>query len=132
MLILSTFTLHPLQQAIKEGNLKETERILTEDPPCIDLKTEDGIPLCLYAAKAGNFPIVKYIVEYSRASMNTVDDKNRTILHYAAMAGDLETNRYLVERVGMDITAGDADLITPYQIAWEQGHTALLLSLIHK
>ncbi len=126
MLILSTFTLHPLQQAIKEGNLKETERILTEDPPCIDLKTEDGIPLCLYAAKAGNFPIVKYIVEYSRASMNTVDDKNRTILHYAAMAGDLETNRYLVERVGMDIIAGDADLITPYQIAWEQGHTALL------
>lgn len=123
---MNTFTLHPLQKAIDGKNLKEVERLLTEEPSCIDLKTEEGIPLCLYAAQAGNFAIVKYIVEYSRASMNTVDDKNRTILHYAAAAGDLETNRYLVEKVGMDITAGDADLITPYQIAWEKGHTELL------
>lgn len=118
--------LHPLQRAIDERNPEEVVRILAEDPPCIDRKTEDGIPLCLYAAKAGNFPIVKYIVEYSRASMNTVDDKNRTILHYAAMAGDVEMNRYLVEKVGMEITAGDVDLVTPYQIAWEHGHAALL------
>ncbi len=126
MRILSTFTLHPLQQAIKEHDLDEVVRILVEDPPCIDKKTEEGIPLCLYAAKAGNFPIVKYIVEYSRASMNTVDDDNRTILHYAAMAGSLEMNRYLVEKVGMDITAGDRNLVTPYQIAWEHQHTELL------
>ncbi len=123
---MSTFTLHPLQQAIKEHDLDEVVRILVEDPPCIDKKTEEGIPLCLYAAKAGNFPIVKYIVEYSRASMNTVDDDNRTILHYAAMAGSLEMNRYLVEKVGMDITAGDRNLVTPYQIAWEHQHTELL------
>ncbi|MCM1201106.1 MAG: family 43 glycosylhydrolase [Bacteroides fragilis] len=123
---MSTFTLHPLQRAIEEKNLREVERILVEDPPCIDRKTEDGVPLCLYAAKEGSFPIVKYIIEYSRASMNTVDDDNRTILHYAAMAGDLEMNRYLVEKVGMDITAGDKNLVTPYQIAWEQRHTELL------
>lgn len=123
---MSTFTLHPLQKAIEEHNLEEVMRVLTVDPPCIDLKTEEGVPLCLYAAKEGNFPIVKYIVEYSRASMNTVDDKNRSILHYAAMAGDLEMNRYLVEKVGMDITAGDVDLITPYQIAWEHNYTELL------
>lgn len=123
---MSTFTLHPLQKAIYDKNLKEVERLLAEEPSCIDLKTEEGVPLCLYAAETGGFPIVKYIVEYSRASMNTVDDKNRTILHYAATAGDLEMNRYLVEKVGMDITAGDTDLITPYQIAWEHGHTELL------
>ena len=123
---MSTFTLHPLQQAIEEKNLKEVERILVENPPCLDEKTQDSVPLCLYAAKAGDFPIVKYIVEYSRASMNTVDDENRTILHYAAMSGDLEMNRYLVEKVGMDITAGDKNLITPYQIAWERGDKELL------
>ena len=123
---MSTFMLHPLQQAIEAHRLDEVERILVENPPCIDEKTQDGVPLCLYAAKAGNFSIVKYIVEYSRASMNTVDDENRTILHYAAMAGDLEMNRYLVEKVGMDITAGDKNLITPYQIAWEREDKALL------
>ncbi|MDE5864998.1 MAG: ankyrin repeat domain-containing protein, partial [Lachnospiraceae bacterium] len=115
-----------LEQAIEAQNLDEVIRILTENPPCIDEKTKDDIPLCLYAAQAGGFPIVKYIVEYSRASMNTVDEENRTILHYAAMSGNLEMNRYLVERVGMDITACDRNLVTPYQIAWEHGHKELL------
>lgn len=123
---MSTFTLHPLQKAIESHNLEEVERILVETPSCIDERTPDGVPLCLYAAKAGDFPIVKYIVEYSRASMNTVDDENRTILHYAAMSGNLEMNRYLVEKVGMDITAGDKNLITPYQIAWERTDKELL------
>lgn len=115
-----------LQQAIEETNLDAVVRILTEEPSAIDGRTPDGIPLCLYAAQAGNFAIVKYIVEYSRASMNTVDERNRTILHYAAVSGDLQMNRYLVEKVGMDITAGDADLVTPYQLAWEAGHPELL------
>ena len=82
--------------------------------------------MALYAAKAGDFAIVKYIVEYSRASMNTVDDNNRTILHYAAENGDVEMNRYLVEKVGMDICAGDTKRITPYQIAYEAGNQPLL------
>ena len=108
-----------LQEAIEQGNLEEVKRILAQDPPVIDEKTPEGIPLCLYAAKTGNLALVQYIVEYSRASMNTVDGENRTILHYGAMSGDVELNRYLVEKVGMDITAGDKNLVTPYQIAWE-------------
>lgn len=115
-----------LQQAIENEDLKEVTRILVEDPPCIDNKTEDGVPLCLYSAEIGNSAIVKYIVEYSRASLNTVDDNNRTILHYAAMSGNVELNRYLVEKAGMSITAGDRDLVTPYQIAFEAGHKELL------
>lgn len=115
-----------LQEAIKQRRLEEVKRILTEDPPCIDQRTKEGIPLCLYAAKTGSFAIVKYIVEYSRASMNTVDDENRTILHYAAESGNVELGRYLVERVGMSVTAGDRNLITPYQIAYERGHKELL------
>lgn len=115
-----------LQKAIETENLNEVIRILAANPPCIDDKNEDGVPLSLYAAKFGNFPIVKYIVEYSRASMNTVDGENRTILHYAAMSGNVELNRYLVEKVGMSITAGDKNLITPYQIAFEKGYQELL------
>lgn len=115
-----------LQQAIESQNFEEVVRILAEDPPCIDEKTKEGVPLCLYAAEIGNFNIVKYIVEYSRASLNTVDQNNRTILHYAAMSGNVELNRYLVEKAGMSITAGDKNLITPYQIAYEAGHKDLL------
>lgn len=84
------------------------------------------MPLALYAAELGDFPIVKYIVEYSRASMNTMDEDHRTILHYAARSGNLELNRYLVEKVGMDITAGDRWCVTPYQIAYERKDEKLL------
>lgn len=115
-----------LQQELEQKNLKGVVQILTEEPSCIDDKTAEGVPLAIYAAKIGDFAIVKYIVEYSRASMNTVDALHRTILHYAAMSGNVELNRYLVEKVGMDITAGDKNCITPYQIAWECGHEALL------
>ena len=115
-----------LRQAIEEKNLDKVKELLIEEPNRIDEVLSGGTPVCLYAAKAGNFAIVKYIVEYSRASMNTVDAKNRTILHYAAENGDVELNRYLVEKVGMDICAGDEKRITPYQIAYEAGNDALL------
>ena len=115
-----------LEQAIKAQSLEDVIDIITRDNSSIEGETKDGLPLFMYAAKLGNFPIVKYIVEYSRASMNTVDDENRNILHYAAMSGNVELNRYLVEKVGMDITSADINLITPYQIAWEMGHKELL------
>ncbi len=116
----------PLQKKLEERDLAGVREILTEDPVRIDDRTDDGVPLALYAARFGDLAIVRYIVEYSRASMNTVDGQNRTILHYAAMSGSVELNRYLVEKVGMDLTAGDAQRVTPYQIAWERGHRELL------
>ena len=106
-----------LQKELEAKNLDGVIRELTENPSCIDDVTEKGVPLALYAAELGDFSIVKYIVEYSRASMNTVDENHRNILHYAAASGNLEMNRYLVEKVGMDITAGDGKCVTPYQIA---------------
>lgn len=115
-----------LLRELEQKNLYGVIRELTENPTCIDDTTEKGVPLALYAAELGDFGIVKYIVEYSRASMNTVDEDHRTILHYAARSGNLEMNRYLVEKVGMDITAGDRWCVTPYQIAYERKDEKLL------
>ena len=36
--------------------------------------------MALLAAKTGNLELVKYIVEYSRASMNIHDDNNKNML----------------------------------------------------
>lgn len=115
-----------LLRELEQKNLDGVIRELTENPTCIDDTTEKGVPLALYAAELGDFPIVKYVVEYSRASMNTMDEDHRTILHYAARSGNLELNRYLVEKVGMDITVGDRWCVTPYQIAYERKDEKLL------
>lgn len=114
-----------LSEAILQENLEEVKRILVETPAVIDETDEFGIPVSFLAAKTGNLPIVKYIVEYSRASMNTFDPQHRNILHFAAMSGNVELVRYLVERVGMSPTAGDRNLETPWQLAHQRKDQAM-------
>ena len=113
-----------LQQAILQGNLKEARRILIETPSAIDEKP-DGLWLPYLAARLGQLDIVKYIVEYSRASFNETDEKCRTMLHFAVESGNLELVQYLTEKVGLSPLAGDRDLITPYELAARLGHTML-------
>lgn len=87
--------------------------------------------MALLAAKTGNIELVKYIVEYSRASMNIHDDNNKNMLHYAAMSGDVKTCKYLVERVGMSPLSGDINLLTPFEIA-HKNHLLSLKNILRK
>lgn len=114
-----------LHEAILNGDLPEVKRILEIDPPLIDAVDEDGICMTFIAAKTGNEDVVRYIVEYSRASFNIVDKDNRNTLHYAAMSGNTSLVRYLVERVGLSPVIGDFNLITPYDIAHDNGFTEM-------
>ncbi|MCD7806371.1 MAG: family 43 glycosylhydrolase [Lachnospiraceae bacterium] len=113
-----------LYDAIISQNVPEVKRLLELDPPLIDEQV-DGVPISFIAARTGNLELVRYIVEYSRASFNTFDDRHRHVLHYAAESGSVEVCRYLVERVGMDPTTGDMDLLTPYEIAAQCGYQEL-------
>lgn len=106
-----------IEKAILEENLEEVKRLLVENPPIVDTVSEDGLPMSFVAAGTGNLDVVKYIVEYSRASMNVTDKKHRNILHYGTASGNPALVQYLVERVGMSPVSGDCDLITPYDIA---------------
>ena len=114
-----------LQQAISQGNLIEVRRILIENPACIDDKP-DGLWLPYLAARLGHLDIVKYIVEYSRASFNGTDENCRTMLHFAVESGNLELVKYLTEKVGLSPLAGDRNLVTPYELAAELGHSVLV------
>jgi xylan 1,4-beta-xylosidase len=107
-----------LEEAIKSHNLQLVEEILVNDPPVIDIPADDGCHMAFIAAREGDLEIVKYIVEYSRASMNIYDKKHRGILHYGVESGNLEVVRYLTERVGMNPLEGDLELITPYDLAY--------------
>ncbi|MCM1183998.1 MAG: family 43 glycosylhydrolase [Roseburia sp.] len=106
-----------LEQAIRRVDLDEVQKLLTENPAAIDFKTRDEVPFALLAAQMGDLPLTKYIVEYSRASMNLRDNHYRSILHYAVLSKKPDTIPYLVERVGMSALDGDLDLVTPWDIA---------------
>lgn len=78
------------------------------------------------AAYLGDYEQTKYMVEYSKESMNGVDSLGRNILHYAAASGNTELCKYLVERVGMDMGSADKQMLTPFEIAYKLEHTELL------
>lgn len=114
-----------LEQAIRSIDLNEVKRLLTEEPAAIDYQTQDGVPFALLSAQLGSLPLIKYIVEYSRASMNLRDSRYRSILHYAVLSGKADTIPYLVERVGMSALDGDLDLVTPWDLAHRLGYTQI-------
>ncbi len=99
---------------IQSGELSNVKQILIDDPGLID---DD---LLFLAAKKGNFEIVKYLVEYSRVSLDGYDNEHRNVLFFAAMSGNLLLFRYLVEKCGMDPLEGDKDLITCWDLVHEK------------
>lgn len=115
----------PLERAIWEHDYGEVKRILEENPSVIDEKDDEGRLMAFLAALAGDFSILKYVVEYSRASMNIYDEAHRNILHYGTLSGNPDIVRYLVERVGMNPLAGDGNLVTPFDLAAEKGFTTI-------
>lgn len=113
-----------IQESVVAQDLEQMIQRLLEEPVCIDEKV-DGVWIPFYVARQGDFPMMKYIVEYSRASFNEVDEKNRDVLHYGTESGNLELVKYLVEKVGMSPVRGDVDLVTPFQIAHDKGLTEI-------
>ena len=111
--------------AIVREDISEVKRILEEEPSLIDEKDEHGVLAALLGAKTGNLALIRYIVEYSRASMNITDDDHKTMLHYAAMSGNVASCKYLVEKVGLSPLEGDLKLETPYEIAHKKHFTEL-------
>lgn len=112
-------------RAVNEHDYEEFKRLLIENPPIIDETDDEGRCMALLAALSGDFRILKYTVEYSRASMNIYDREHRNILHYGVLSGNPDIVRYLVERVGMDPLKADINLITPYDLAVKNNYSEI-------
>lgn len=102
-----------LLDAIYADDYEKVCSILIEDPAIVSKEA------LFLAAQEGKFEILKYLVEYSRISLNEYDDVHRNVLFYGARSGDISVFRYLVEKCGMDPLMGDKNLVTPWDIVHE-------------
>lgn len=114
--------MNSLEAAIISRDLLKIKMLLEKDPAMIDLVSDKNVCMALLAAGTGDIDILKYVVEYSRASMNIYDLNHRNMLHYGTLSGKLDVVKYLVERVGMDPKSGDINLVTPFDIAQINGY----------
>ena len=96
--------------AIEKNNLENVRTVLVGQPSLVNKEA------LFCAARKGNLGILKFLVEYSRISLNEYDDDHRNVLHYGAESGNLEVLRYLVEKCGMDPVCGDKHLVTPWDL----------------
>ena len=76
---------------IEDNNLVAVQNALVQDPSLVSKEA------LFCAAREGNLEILKYLVEYSRISLNEYDDDHRNVLHYGAESGNQEVFRYLHE-----------------------------------
>lgn len=95
---------------IKDNNIDAVQSALIQEPSLVSKEA------LFCAAQKGNLEILKFLVEYSRISLNEYDDDHRNVLHYGAESGNLEVFRYLVEKCGMDPVCGDKHLVTPWDL----------------
>lgn len=110
----------PLQNAIMQNNYSQAVEILTAFPSsATEVSDNPTLPSHL-AAQYGSLEILRYMVEYSRASLDEYDSQHRNILHYATASGDVQKCQYLVERCGMSVLEADRNLLTPYEMAFRQ------------
>ena len=105
----------PLYYAIKDRNLEQVKILIknNENPMASDINGDS----CLhYAVKAGQFDILKYLIEEVECPPGTEGQYGTNILHIAAAKKQFSTVRYLVEseKCKLDPTSEDED-----------GHSAL-------
>jgi len=115
-----------LREAILANDMETIRRELPLEQTLTDWTDENGVALSFLAMKEGSLELVKYLVEYGlRVNLNAIDPRGMDHLHWAALSGDVEKCRYLVERGGMDPLRGCHQLITPFDIAHRLGHAEL-------
>ena len=66
---------------IKDNNIDAVQSALIQEPSLVSKET------LFCAAQKGNLEILKFLVEYSRISLNEYDDDHRNVLHYGAESG---------------------------------------------
>ncbi len=110
-----------LFELVKNNKIEDIKKVLQKDPALIEKAKEGGVYAIYIASEYGHFELVKYIIEYTRTSMNIWDDFHRTALHYAAKGNNKELFRYLVERISLNPLEVDMDLRTPLDYAREFG-----------
>ena len=98
----------------------------------VNASDKDGVTALMFAARAGNVEIVKYLVSrgaYVNAKRKEEPFMGKTVLMYAAESGNIETVKYLVS-LGADVKAKTNKGTTVLMFAAQSGNIETVKYLV--
>jgi ankyrin repeat protein len=90
-----------LHYAAEYGRLEIIKILLRHGMDAYETNMNEYNALC-WAAAAGHFNIVKFLIEINNTSPHVKNKHKRNALHFASMCGHLEIVQYLIREYGMD------------------------------
>ncbi|MCP5246105.1 MAG: ankyrin repeat domain-containing protein [Burkholderiales bacterium] len=120
----------PLIDAIVIGNISAAEKALNEGGDINELWGFDRQSPLIIASQVGHLPMVKWLLDKG-ASLDTIDRKGYSAIHYAAGHGQAELFDIFVEKgANIDQKAADASTWRPIDIAASSGHINVIQKLL--
>uniref|UniRef100_A0ACD5XMN1 Uncharacterized protein n=1 Tax=Avena sativa TaxID=4498 RepID=A0ACD5XMN1_AVESA len=117
-------------QAAFDGNLRLLKKMVKK----VDLrgvKDAKGDTVLHFAARKGCLEIYRFLVEECRLDVNAVSRTGATPMYYAAIVGNVQVMRYLVDH-GSNPAIPDERGTTPLHNAAEEGHCEAVRLLLSK
>lgn len=120
----------PLMLAAVKGNAS-VAKILIDNGANIEIKSDKGTPVLIFAALNNRFEMVKYLIEVQGMNPNIVDNSGFTALMTAANKGYEDIVEYLLqfEEVRNDINHKSKRGSTAYSLAKKKGYTEIMTML---
>lgn len=117
---------------ILEQDMETFILTLKNNPLWVETPNETGEYPIFIVARRGYFNKLKAIVETSKCSMNKVNQRNQTVLHYAALSNQVEMVDYVIDRVGEDPFKADCEGQTTFDVAEKNGCDAVYEALLKR
>ncbi|NET90610.1 MAG: ankyrin repeat domain-containing protein [Kamptonema sp. SIO1D9] len=98
----SEYSLYQILDLVRDGNLKEIQRIVSLDNSIIQQQDENGTTLLMEASGSGHFELVKFLVEVG-SDVNQYNLDGEPSLEYAAREEHWEVFEYLFDLTNQEL-----------------------------
>jgi len=115
----------PLHEAVRTGRVKAVDWLVKEAKADLTAVTSEGFTVLEYAVRLNmDLKTIKYIIEEINAERGWQSSRGEGVAHLAAMAGNLDLLKWLVEERGVDIMSTTANGLTLLHSAVTPSYTA--------
>jgi len=120
--VKNLYGMTPLHEAVRIGRVKAVDWLVKEAKADLTAVTSEGFTVLEYAVRLNmDLKTIKYIIEEINAERGWQSSRGEGVVHLAAMAGNLDLLKWLVEEKGVDIMSTTANsqtllhcAVTPY------------------